>query len=182
MNKIMHPVIYNKSWEKLLNIKNFEMKINESMALDHSLHDNKVSIFWSSDKEKYFEYKVNGCLPGLFLSNVRYTPDNIAVAHEEDKLSFWQLAHLSLHVANYLRYLNCNENECIGVFVEPSLEQFIGIWGILFSGSAYLALAPDYPPERLKYMIDDSSIKYIFVQEKLKSKVSNLVSEEIILS
>ncbi|MDE1473033.1 amino acid adenylation domain-containing protein [Xenorhabdus bovienii] len=178
----MHSVTQNKYWERLLNLKGFELDIRELVELKNSLSYDKISISWStSGQEERFEYAIDQCLPGLFLSSVRHIPDNVAIVDGDDKLCFWQLAHLSLHVANYLRYLNCSIDECIGLFVEPSLEQLIGVWGIIFSGAAYLALAPDYPPERLKYMIENSSMKYIFVQEKVKFKILDIISSDITL-
>jgi len=34
-------------------------------------------------------------------------------------------------------------DDCVGIFVEPSIDLMVGVWGILFSGSAYLPLSPE---------------------------------------
>ncbi|MCC8465799.1 amino acid adenylation domain-containing protein [Photorhabdus bodei] len=119
------------------------------------------------------------CLPGLLFSHVRSTPWATAVIHGEEQLSYLEMAIGSVHLACYLQNLGCLAGDCVGIFVEPSIEQMIGVWGTLFAGGAYLPLSHDYPEERLRYMIHDSNLKMIFTQEKLKEKLVRLVAENI---
>ncbi|OCA55688.1 MULTISPECIES: AMP-binding protein [Morganellaceae] len=119
------------------------------------------------------------CLPGLLFSHVRSTPWATAVIHGEERLSYLEMAIGSVHLACYLQNLGCLAGDCVGIFVEPSIEQMIGAWGTLFAGGAYLPLSHDYPEERLRYMIHDSNLKIIFTQEKLKEKLVRLVAENI---
>ncbi|GLZ30338.1 hypothetical protein Lesp02_25270 [Lentzea sp. NBRC 105346] len=61
------------------------------------------------------------------------------------------------------------------MFVEPSLDLVIGVWGVLFAGAAYLPLSPEYPEERLRYMISDSGTKIVFTQASLRTRLAGLV-------
>lgn len=45
----------------------------------------------------------------------------------------------------------------------------------MFSGSAYLPLSPEYPEERLRYMVEDAGVKIVFSQEKLRARLAELV-------
>ncbi|KOP23184.1 amino acid adenylation protein [Hapalosiphon sp. MRB220] len=114
----------------------------------------------------------------LFLEQVQVQPHKEAVVcdHcEHECLTYQELANISLRLGDYLQHLGATVDECVGIFLEPSLELVIGIWGILFSGSAYLPLSPEYPEDRLRYMVEDAGVKIVFSQEKLRTRLSELV-------
>jgi non-ribosomal peptide synthetase component F len=69
-------------------------------------------------------------------------------------------------------------DDCVGIFVELSIDLLVGVWGILFSGSAYLPLSPEYPEERLRYMIEDTRAKVIFSQEHLSVKMEEGIFDQ----
>lgn len=116
------------------------------------------------------------CLTDLLVNQSRLRPDDTAIVGEQGSLSFSELVAASFWTAVYLEELGCRADECVGLFVEHSLEQMIGAWGILFAGGAYLPLSVDYPVERLKYMLDDARVKLIFTQSKFENKLKELVS------
>ena len=57
-------------------------------------------------------------------------------------------------LAHHLRALGVGPEAVVGLCVERSLEMLVGLLGILKAGGAYLPLDPDYPPERLAFMLD----------------------------
>jgi len=101
-------------------------------------------------------------------------PESTAVVCEREHLTYRELAHSSSCLATYLQHLGGTPDSCIGVFVEPSLELMIGVWGVLFSACAYLPLSPEYPEERLQYMIEDARVSIVFTQKNLKAKLEAL--------
>ncbi|MET0405684.1 MAG: amino acid adenylation domain-containing protein [Cystobacter sp.] len=116
-------------------------------------------------------------LPDLFWEQVRAQPTRTAVVHEKDRLTYLELAERGSDLAIYLQHLGVQLDDCVGLFVEPSLELMVGAWGILFAGAAYLPLSPEYPEDRLRYMITDSRTPVIFTQEKLKPRLAELAPE-----
>ena len=52
-------------------------------------------------------------------------------------------------------------DDIVGIMMEPSPEMIIGILGILKAGAAYLPIDPDYPQERIDYMLKDSAAKLL---------------------
>ncbi|MER8041962.1 amino acid adenylation domain-containing protein [Streptomyces sp. NPDC094032] len=101
-------------------------------------------------------------------------PEDTAVVFGEDTLSFRELHEGAAVLATYLRTLGVTADARIGVHVEPSLELVIGTWGVLFSGGAYVPLSPEYPEERLRYMIEDSGARVVFTQERFRDRVTEL--------
>jgi amino acid adenylation domain-containing protein len=113
-------------------------------------------------------------IPDLLAEQLRSRPDEIAVVHRDRSLSYRRLAADSALVADYLRHLGAAPDDRIGVFAAPSLDLALGTWGILRAGSAYLPLSPDYPAERLRFMIEDSRAAIVFVQPELRSRLREL--------
>ena len=114
------------------------------------------------------------CVPDLLREQVAIQPDRIAVVHRSGNLTYRDLVERSTSLAVYLRHLGVTADDCVGVFVEPSTELMVGAWGILFSGGAYLPLSPEYPEDRLRYMIEDSCAKAIVAQDALRSRLAAL--------
>ena len=114
-------------------------------------------------------------LPDLFREQVRAWPDREAVVCDDKCLTYRELAEISSRLGSYLLHLGAAVDECVGIFLEPSLELVVGIWGILFSGSAYLPLSPEYPEDRLRYMVEDAGVKIVFSREKLRPRLAQLV-------
>ncbi|MFC9338702.1 amino acid adenylation domain-containing protein [Streptomyces sp. NPDC057020] len=57
---------------------------------------------------------------------------------------------------------------------DPSLELVTATWGTVCSGAAYVPLSPEYPEERVRYMIEDSSARIVVTQEHLRARVTDL--------
>ncbi|EDY47294.1 blue-pigment synthetase [Streptomyces clavuligerus] len=115
------------------------------------------------------------CLPDLLREQALRHPHGTAVVHDDETLTFRELVEHGSELAVYLRYLGVKPDDCVGVFVEPSTELMTGVWGILFSGGAYLPLSPEYPEERLRYMIEDSGTEVILAQRGLAERLAGLV-------
>lgn len=113
-------------------------------------------------------------VPGLLAEQVRAHPDDIAVVHGDSSYSYRRLDDDSELVAAYLRHLGAAPDDRIGVFAAPSYDLALGTWGILRAGGAYLPLSPDYPSERLRFMIEDSRADLVFVQPELLPRLREL--------
>ena len=59
----------------------------------------------------------------------------------------------------------------MGLCVERSLEMIIGLIGILKAGGAYLPLDPDYPQERLAFMLADAGAPVLVTQSALLDRL-----------
>src|SRR5262249_12294975 len=62
----------------------------------------------------------------------------------------------SSQLAHHLRAHGVGPEVVVGLCLERSLEMLVGLIGILKAGGAYLPLDPDYPPERLAFMLADA--------------------------
>ena len=56
--------------------------------------------------------------------------------------------------------------------VNRSLEMIVSILGVLKSGACYIPIDPEYPQDRIEYMLDNSNSKMLLTFEKLQDKVN----------
>ncbi|MEU7907462.1 amino acid adenylation domain-containing protein [Actinoplanes sp. NPDC049118] len=113
-------------------------------------------------------------LPDLLLDQVRARPESLAVIADAAGLTFRALARRSTAVARHLRRIGVRPDSCVGLFGDPSVELMVGVWGILFAGGAYLPLSPEYPRDRLAYMIEDSGAAVIVTPRRLRAQAAAL--------
>ena len=134
----------------------------------------QILIDWNDTKAPYPKDKT---IYQLFEEQVDKTPDNIAVIFEDEKLSYKDLNKKSNQLARLIRdkykkqnKKDLNPDSLIGLCVERSLDMIIGILGILKAGAAYVPLDPDYPQDRLEYMIKDSHEGLIITQKDVVAR------------
>ena len=120
------------------------------------------------------ELSEHRCLPDLLHHFARLRPHDTAVVCGADRLTYRELARGAAELSGYLKRLGVGADDCVGLFVEPSMDLMIGAWGILHAGGAYLPLSPEYPEERLRYMIEDSGTRVIVAQAELADRLRAL--------
>jgi len=115
------------------------------------------------------------CLTGLLDQQVQARPDEVAVVCGDVRLTYRELRSASGELAAHLHALGVAADDCVGLYVEPSADLVTGVWGILRAGAAYLPLSPEYPEDRLRYMLDDSRARVLLTQEHLRHRLAGLV-------
>ncbi len=118
----------------------------------------------------------------MLLLEINNKPDCVAVSYDDcGILTNKELLIHSIDMAICLQELESKKSECIGIFANGASETMIGVWGILFSGSAYLPISPDYPDERIRYMIKNSKVKVIITHPDLKSRLEFLAEDSVVI-
>ncbi|MFC7443125.1 amino acid adenylation domain-containing protein [Laceyella putida] len=97
----------------------------------------------------------------LFAERVAMIPEHTAVIHGEERITYRELDRRANQVAAILRERGVTREQIVGLLVTPSIEMVVGIWGILKAGAAYLPIDPQYPEERIRYMLDDSGAEIV---------------------
>ena len=110
-------------------------------------------------------------LPALFAAQAARTPDAVAVVFEERTLSYAALDAHANRLAHHLQSLGVGPETMVGLCVERSPEMVVGLLGILKAGGAYLPLDPDYPPERLAFMLADAGCPVLVTQAALLDRL-----------
>jgi len=112
---------------------------------------------------------------------VERTPDNIAVVFEDQQLNYRELNARANQLAHYLQNLGVGPDVLVGICVERSLEMMVGLLGILKAGGGYLPIDPEYPTERLLYILQDAQVRVLLTQKHLIAGLPKHQSELVCL-
>ncbi|MCU0488382.1 MAG: amino acid adenylation domain-containing protein [Anaerolineales bacterium] len=120
----------------------------------------------------------------LFELQASLTPDAIALVLDESALlggssavtrplqmTYAELNASADALAGYLMQQGIGPEALVGVYTNRSFEMVIGILGILKAGGAYLPLDPNYPLERISYMLKDAAVSLVLTQAHLLERL-----------
>lgn len=80
----------------------------------------------------------------------------MAVVYEDSRLTYRELNERANRLARSLRASGAQADQPIAIMAERSLEMIVGIYAILKAGGAYVPIDPQFPQERIRYMLEDS--------------------------
>ena len=118
-------------------------------------------------------YEKGKCIHHLFTEQVKQNPNEIAVIHEGEQMSYQQLHDKSIVLALYLQSKGVKPDSLVGVCMDRSIDMLVALMGILQAGGAYIPLDSSYPDERIAFMLEDSKACVVLTQENLTEKLSN---------
>ncbi|MFB6320146.1 amino acid adenylation domain-containing protein [Saccharicrinis sp. FJH54] len=97
-------------------------------------------------------------------------PQKTAIICGEKKINYQELEINVNQLANFLTAKDIGENDTIGVCMDRSVDMVICMLSLLKIGATFLPLDPEFPSDRLSYMLNDSVTKLVLTQEHLKDK------------
>jgi len=124
-------------------------------------------------------------LPGLFSKCADMTPNNIAVVHGRETITYKELDLISNRYADYLHQTHGIERgDMICVAYDRGINFIMAILSILKCGAAYVPIDAKEPADRRRDIIEDVLPKLILVQPKYRKDFdfSNCVSLEDLFS
>ncbi|MED1944045.1 MULTISPECIES: tyrocidine non-ribosomal peptide synthetase TycB [Brevibacillus] len=116
--------------------------------------------------------QLESTLPQLFEEQVLKTPDQIALVCGDKKLTYQELNKKANQLARTLRKKGVKADQRVGIMANRSLEMVIGILAILKAGGAYVPIDPDYPNDRIAYMLEDCEARLVLTHEHLGTKIA----------
>jgi amino acid adenylation domain-containing protein len=111
------------------------------------------------------------CAHELVAAQARARPDEIAVQSEGAQLSYAELDLRSNQLAHHLRGLGIGTGSLAAVCIERSVDMVVALLAVWKAGGAYVPIDPAFPPERQRFMIDDSQVRVLLTQESLAEQL-----------
>lgn len=147
----------------------------EGVVADHDRRISNLPLLTEAERRRHLsewndtasEYPRDKCVHELFEAQAEQRPDAIALAIEDEHLTYRELNRRANQLAAYLRKLGVGAETPVGFCLDRSAEMVIGILGILKAGGSYVPLDPAYPKERLAFMLEDTRTPVVLVQRRL---------------
>ena len=117
------------------------------------------------------DYNLEITVLDLFYEQVANQPDSTALIFEETVLSFKELDKKSSQLAQYLKEQGVQKEQLVPICIDRSLEMIIGILAIIKAGGAYVPIDPDYPIDRINYIVEDTQAKLILSSKRYADKI-----------
>ncbi|MBO3795040.1 non-ribosomal peptide synthetase DhbF [Bacillus subtilis] len=122
---------------------------------------------WQSVSEKI----PHACLPEQFEKQAALRPDAIAVVYENQALSYAELNERANRLARFLISEGVGPEQFVALALPRSLEMAVGLLAVLKAGAAYLPLDPDYPADRIAFMLKDAQPAFIMTNTKAANHI-----------
>jgi amino acid adenylation domain-containing protein len=112
-------------------------------------------------------------LVDLFLATAAKYPDRKAVECGGHSLTYFELNAESSRVAAILAARGVKRGDLVALHMYRSIEAIIAILGVLKSGAAYVPIDPDYPSDRLKFIVEDCGARWAIAHGELAEKFAS---------
>lgn len=130
----------------------------------------QVLVEWNDTRRNYPQ---DALLHRLFEAQVERTPDAVAVSYGKEQLTYRELNDRANRLAHHLRTTGVGPDTMVGVCMERSLEMVVALYGVLKAGGAYVPIDPDYPPQRVAFMLEDAAVPVLLTQAALAESLPN---------
>ena len=161
------PTTMNRLLTHFLNCLQAFINYSDHKLLDICVLDenerNKV-LYEFNDNENQQLYSQS--IINLFEEQVNNNSSNIALIQGNIKMTYGELSRRTDAIAQYLNNMGIGNHDCIAIMIESSIEFVIGIIGIVKAGGAYVPIDPNYPDERIHYILKDCNPKALLVNKE----------------
>jgi amino acid adenylation domain-containing protein len=113
------------------------------------------------------DYPADGLIHERVAAQAARSPGAVAFVLAGETLTYGQLDARANRMAHRLRRLGVGPEEVVGICLDRSFDLVVGMLAVLKAGGAYLPLDPDYPRERLEFMLWDSEVRVLLAQRAL---------------
>jgi amino acid adenylation domain-containing protein/non-ribosomal peptide synthase protein (TIGR01720 family) len=153
-----------------------ELSISALTALP--IAEQQQLLEWNETRR---EFALDKFVHQFFEEQAELTPAALAVVFEDATLSYGELNQRANQLAHYLRQLNVQPDQLVGIAMERSLELVVALLAVLKAGAAYVPLDPEYPRERLAFMLQDADVSVLLTQNALLSQLPEHHAQTICL-
>ncbi len=162
--------------------------IVEEIVRDNNIKLSEIDMLTETERQELLvkfndtkvDYPKNKTIPELFQQQVDKTPNNIAISFNKVDVTYKELNEKSNQLAHTLSKKGVKADTVVALMTESSIEMIVGIMGILKAGGAYLPIDPEYPEERIKYMLEDSCTTILLTQSWLMDRI-NFEGHQVLL-
>lgn len=126
-------------------------------------------------------YPRESCIHRLFELKAEEYAEHTAVIFNGETFRYREIDQRANRFANHLLKRGVRLGEFVGIAAERSIEAVVAILGILKAGGTYVPISPACPTERLKHIVDDTSMRVLLSQSAIASRFEEHVQDVVCL-
>lgn len=149
-----------------------------AIIVDSTVTISKIPMFTGEDRKVIFKDSSAQKKPWsnfkgiheIIIDTAEHNANKIAVVVGSNSISYKELLEESGKLAQHILAYTQGKKEIIALAMHRTKSLIVGMLGILRSGCAYLPIDPEYPTERIGFMMGDAKISLIITQNSLLSQ------------
>ena len=131
--------------------------------------------------ETSMAYPRERALHELWERQAEQTPQAIALICGDRQLTYQQLNAQANQVARALAKRGAGPETLVAICIDRTPEMLAGLLGILKAGGAYLPLDPEYPKDRLGYILEDAQASLLVTMASLRDMLPEFAGQRLYL-
>jgi amino acid adenylation domain-containing protein len=159
----------------------------KQIQLTDEIERRLVTIDWN---QTYRDFPQHLCIHQIFEEHTSRNPDAMAItyldpsnAHTEE-ISYGQLNQRANQLAHYLTTLGVTAESRVGIAIDRSIDLVVAMLAIIKAGATYVPLDFSFPPERLRFVLQDTGVMALLTHtrwkgSRLDSGISPAIAEQL---
>ncbi len=110
------------------------------------------------------DYPADRTVHELIEAQAQMSPNSTALLYDQTSLTYGQLNQRANQLANYLVEMGVAPGDLVGVCTDRSADMVVSVLATMKAGAAYVPLDPEFPRERIRFMVEDADIRFLLTQ------------------
>ncbi len=177
-----HPLLFRS--HTMRRYAEIYCRILSAMTEDPQQSFRKVDILTNEDQALYRQlnqtahpFPAESTIPRMFQEAAEKFPANRALSMNDVSLTYQELHETTNQIAHMLADHGVQKGDYVAIFMNRSVETVISILAILKAGGVYIPIDPEYPEDRIRYMLEDSQASYLVTTTAHAGKAQELGRE-----
>jgi len=149
------------------------------LALLTTAEHRQLTLDWNRIEPRHEEVRT---IQAVIERHARDFRNALAVIFRDEQLTYGELNSRANKIAHYLKRVGVGPETRVGVCLNRCVDMIIGVLGVLKTGAAYVPLDPEYPEERIAFMMKDASVSVLLTQSHLSNLFSDHSTRTFIVS
>ncbi|NML38788.1 amino acid adenylation domain-containing protein [Chitinophaga sp. G-6-1-13] len=184
---ILHQLAYIKKEEAVLLsgrilhiISQFADKLHHPVSkIDIIPADEKTMLLQSSRSGA--DFHSSQTIYSIFEQQATRTPDRIAISCNDRSLTYKMLYERAQQLGHYLNSKGVGKDTLVPVCIERSPEMIVALLGVLRAGGAYVPIDPEYPEERIRFILEDTAASVVITSVESQPALKTIYDGETVI-
>jgi tyrocidine synthetase-3 len=151
------------------------LRILQQMAHNPELPLQQLELLTAAEKQALLagadsqpvQYPRELTIHRAFEQQVGHTPHGIALADRDQRFTYDELNRKANRLARHLKQSGAARNNIVAMLLDRSADMIVAMLAIIKAGAAYLPIDPDYPQDRIAFMLEDSGAALLLTQREI---------------